>query len=108
MLLTVLDAGDILRLHEAALSILGRTGFHLPHMQALDLFHDAGAEVDRSAQHVKIPADLVRHSLETCGKEFAIYGRDASKCARFGAGARNYNTSAGQALWVDDATGTRR
>jgi trimethylamine--corrinoid protein Co-methyltransferase len=50
----------------------------------------------------------VTHSLEQAGKEFTIYGRDMSNVARFGQGERNYNSIAGEALWVDEIGQERR
>ena len=45
----------------------------------------------------------MQNCLETAGKQFTIYGRDRNRSeAEFGVGNRNYNSSAGQALWVDD------
>ena len=61
----------------------------------------------RVNQRVQIPESVVMRYLETAGKSFTIYGRDRSKKAEFGFGRRNYNSSAGQALWVD-GDGRRR
>lgn len=108
MELTVLSGDSIRKLHEASLEILNSVGVHLPHEQALDLFRDAGAQVDGEKQHVRIPEPVVSRALEACGKQFTIYGRDRSRTAEFGVGKRNYNTTAGEAYWVDDDSGDRR
>jgi trimethylamine--corrinoid protein Co-methyltransferase len=104
----VLGCEEIQQVHEASLEILSTVGVHIPHEQALDLFRDAGAQVDREKQHVKIPEPIVSNALEVCGKQFTIYGRDRLKRAEFGVGKRNYNTTAGQAYWLDDDSGHRR
>jgi trimethylamine--corrinoid protein Co-methyltransferase len=57
---------------------------------------------------VKIPSDLVTRCLKECGKQFTIYGRDRSRRAAFGFGQRNYNSVAGEALWVHDDFTERR
>jgi trimethylamine--corrinoid protein Co-methyltransferase len=93
---------QIQRIHEASLRILERVGIQLPHAEALSRFADAGAQVDRDAQRVRIPPDLVMRSLGQAGKTFAIYGRDPANVASFGTGDRNYNSIAGEALWVDE------
>jgi trimethylamine--corrinoid protein Co-methyltransferase len=101
MRVTLLTEGQIQRLHEASLRILGTVGVHVPHEEMLRLLAEAGAEVDYYTLLAKLPENLVMASLAAAGKRFAIYGRDRSKRAEFGAGKRNYNTTAGQAHWLE-------
>jgi trimethylamine--corrinoid protein Co-methyltransferase len=108
MNLTILSNEQVHRLHEASLQILKTVGVNLPHEKALELFRESGADVDFDVKNVKIPEPVVSHALEVCGKQFTIYGRDRSKTAEFGVGKRNYNTTAGQAFWVDDESENRR
>jgi trimethylamine--corrinoid protein Co-methyltransferase len=105
---SVLTDAQIVRVNEASLAILQRVGVHLPHAEALRLFEEAGATVDHEAQRVRIPADLVRRCVAQAGKEFTLTGRDESRTARFGQGCRNYNSIAGEALWVDELGTPRR
>ena len=102
MKITLFSEAQLQRLHEASIQILEKIGVQLPHEEALRLFADAGAEVDFAAQHVRIPEKVVQECLAMAGKQFTIYGRDRNQRAEFGMGRRNYNSSAGQALWVDD------
>lgn len=104
----VLTSQQIDRIHEASLAVLADVGVHVPHEAMLSLFADMGAEVDRAAQRVKIPADLIMRCLTQCGKRFTIYGRDPARKAEFGMDRRNYNSTAGEALWVDDTFSERR
>ncbi len=106
--MNVLTDGQLRQLHAASLRLLGEVGVHIPHARMLARFKEAGAHVDRDTQIVTIPETIVAHALETCGKTFTIYGRDRSLTAAFGQGTRNYNSTAGQALWVDDDFTTRR
>ena len=108
MLTTVLTAQQIRRLHEASLAILERVGVHVPHDEVLSRFADSGAIVDRDEQLVWIAPDLVMHLLNQAGRRFTIYGRDLSQTAEFGVGKRNYNSIAGEAMWVDVPGGPRR
>jgi len=108
MIARVLSESQIIRAHESSLSILERTGVHIPHQEVLSRFADAGAQVDWAKQIVRIPADLVMHSLDQAGKQFTLYGRDLSRRAEFGVGKRNYNSVAGEAYWVDELHGPRR
>ena len=104
----VLSPEQVERIHRASLEVLSRVGVRVPHVETLDRFADAGAAVDRDAQLVRIPPELVTRSLETAGKAFTIFGRDASRTAAFGQGRRNYNSIAGEAHWVDSPGGPRR
>jgi len=104
----VLAEDQVKRLHEASLEVLNDVGVHVPHEEILGRFADAGANVDRRRQRVKIPPDLVARCLKECGKQFVIYGRDRARKAEFGLGKRNYNSVAGEALWVNDDFTDRR
>ncbi|HPO12488.1 MAG TPA: trimethylamine methyltransferase family protein [Candidatus Hydrogenedentes bacterium] len=108
MKVSVLSDCQIQQLHEASLTILRNVGVHIPHNEALRRFADAGADVDAASQRVRIPEKVISWALETCGKQFTLYGRDHSKRAIFGAGQRNYNTAAGEAFWVEDDSSARR
>lgn len=108
MLCQVLTKSQIERIHQASLTILERTGVHVPHPGTLSRFSDAGAKVDWKNQIVRIGPALVEKSLASAGKQFTLYGRDLTKRAAFGQGTRNYNTIAGEAHWVDQVGGPRR
>lgn len=108
MKLEVLTDKQVQRIHEASISVLEDTGVHLPHAEALQLFEKAGADVDYEHQRVRIPEMIVMEACTAAGKHFAIYGRDRSKQAVFGGGKRNYNSTYGEAFWVDDAFSARR
>jgi trimethylamine--corrinoid protein Co-methyltransferase len=101
MKVSLLSNEQVHKIHAASMEILETIGVHVPHDQMLRLLGDAGARVDKHTQIAKIPETLVVHCLEVAGKEFTIHGRDRSKQAGFGVGKRNYNSSAGQAFWVD-------
>jgi trimethylamine--corrinoid protein Co-methyltransferase len=108
MELKQLSREEMRRIDEASLDVLSTVGVLVPHSETLRRFAEAGAHVDMEKQLVKIPAELVRRSLASAGKEYTLYGRDESKQARFGRGERNYNSSGGQAHWLDDDTKERR
>jgi trimethylamine--corrinoid protein Co-methyltransferase len=108
MRLRVLEDGQIQRIHDASLEILGTIGVRIPHPEVRRLFREAGAAVDDAHEQVRIPEDLVMRSVQSAGKAFTLYGRDRTKQARYGVGARNYNSIAGEALWVDDTCTQRR
>ncbi len=105
---TVLTADQIERIHHASLSILERTGVLIPHPEIVSRFADCGASVQHSTGRVRIPPDLVVRLVAGAGKRFTLYGRDRDRTAILGAGKRNYNSIAGEALWVDEPGGERR
>ncbi len=106
--LRVLDTERIGRLHRASLEVLATIGVRVPHAPVRRLFAEAGARVDDEHGLVLIPEELVERSLRSCGKSFTLYGRDPRRQARFGVGERNYNTIAGEALWLSDDGRERR
>lgn len=108
MITKALSEKQIRRLHEASLAILKRVGVVVPHKDILERFASSGAEVDMIKQLVKIPEELVMRSLDQAGKKFTLYGRDLNQQACFGQGKRNYNSIAGEALWLDEIAGERR
>jgi len=108
MKIEILSKNQIEKIHLASLQILEEVGVVIPHDKVLSLFKNHGATVDLKSNLVKIPPRVVQELLQKAGKKFTIYGRDLSKKAKFGHGTRNYNTSAGQAIWIDDLGGKRR
>jgi trimethylamine--corrinoid protein Co-methyltransferase len=105
---SVLNQEQISRIHGASLEILERVGVHLPHPEVLSRFADSGARVDWSSARVWIPESLVARCLGSAGKSFTLYGRDVAHTAAFGQGQRNYNSVAGEALWVETPGSERR
>lgn len=108
MFVRMLDNEQIRRIHEASLTILDRVGVVAPHEEMLRRFAEAGAAVDFKGQRVRIPPDLVVQLVGGAGKQFTLYGRDLSRKAEFGRGKRNYNSIAGEALWLDNVGANRR
>jgi trimethylamine--corrinoid protein Co-methyltransferase len=108
MKLTVLTEDQVQRLHDGSLHILEKVGVQVPHADVRAKFLEAGASVEEDSERVRIPEALVEQSLARAGKSFTIYGRDRARKAVFGEGKRNYNSIAGEALWIDDESGERR
>ncbi len=108
MIASLFSTAQLMRIHEASLAILERTGVLVPHPEILRRFADSGAMVDFATQRVRIPAELVKRLMGVAGKQFTLYGRDLTKTATFGQGTRNYNSIAGEASWVDAPGEPRR
>jgi trimethylamine--corrinoid protein Co-methyltransferase len=108
MFCKALNEGQIKRIHQASMTLLGQIGVVVPHEDMLSRLEGAGATVDRASQRARIPEELVLRSVKQSGKRFTLYGRDLSKTAAFGVGRRNFNAIAGEASWVDSIGGDRR
>ena len=67
---------QVQRIHEAALSILERTGVSVEEPDALRLFQDAGASVDRDTSRVRIPRSLVEDAVDWTPSRVMLAGRD--------------------------------
>jgi trimethylamine---corrinoid protein Co-methyltransferase len=108
MFTSLLTEEQIRWIHEASLRVLDRIGVEVPHPEVLSRFADSGAVVDPKTKRVRIPADLVSRSLQQAGKQFTLYGRDLTRKVDFGQGKRVYNSTGGQAFWLDGIGGERR
>ncbi len=104
----MLSRDEIDTIHNKSLEILENIGVIIPHEEINSLFEDIGAIVNSQTGLVRIPPHLVNELISKAGKKFTLYGRDLSKKAEFGFGKRNYNTSFGQAHWLDSLEGNRR
>jgi trimethylamine--corrinoid protein Co-methyltransferase len=108
MIAQVLTPQQVARIHDGSLRVLSRIGVEVPHPDLLSRFADLGATVDPELRRVRIPPELVERCIQSCGRQFTLYGRDTERTAPFGVGRRNYNSIAGEAHWVEEAGGPRR
>jgi trimethylamine--corrinoid protein Co-methyltransferase len=71
----VLGAGKLDKIHAAVLDVLQKTGVRFPSPKALDIFAQAGAEVNSATQIVKIQPDLLMKTLSRAPAEFVMGSR---------------------------------
>jgi len=69
-----LTEDQVQRIHEAALSILERTGVQVEEPEALRLFREAGAEV--AGDRVRLPRSLVKDAIDWAPSRVVLAGRD--------------------------------
>jgi trimethylamine--corrinoid protein Co-methyltransferase len=62
--LEILTQDQVRQIHLTALRLLEEVGLWLPNREILELFDDAGAQVDFTAQTVRLPAHLVEACLQ--------------------------------------------
>ena len=108
LVVSLFNEEDLRRIHDAALETLDRVGFDLPHQETRGRLADLGARVEEGGTRIRVSPDVVDRCLAAAGKTFTLYGRDQARVAEFGVGKRNYNSIAGEALWVDVPGGERR
>jgi trimethylamine--corrinoid protein Co-methyltransferase len=96
-----LTGEQVRRIHEAALSVLERTGVQVEEPEALRLFQDAGALVDRDAVRVRLPRALVEDAVDWAPERVVLAGRDPRWDLEL-EGARVHIGTGGAALTVLD------
>jgi trimethylamine--corrinoid protein Co-methyltransferase len=90
---------QVQRIHEAALSILARTGVQVEEPEALRLFQEAGAEV--ATDRVQLPRSLVEDAVDWAPSRVVLAGRDPKWDLEL-EGARVHIGTGGAALTVFD------
>lgn len=65
----ILSENEIEMIHNAALGVLERTGFHLPESECLNRCKNAGAYVDEISGVVKLPVKIVEEMISVMKKE---------------------------------------
>lgn len=71
-----LNQSDVLRIHEASLTVLERTGVQIVESEARRVLETAGAIVDRGIDRVYIPRKLVERAFEVANRHVILYSRD--------------------------------
>lgn len=74
--LNLFGEADLDDLHMATLDVLERAGVSVEAPNAIDIFADGGCRVDRDAQIVKIPPEVVSRALGTAKPQFVLASRD--------------------------------
>ncbi len=72
----VISDMDIQRIHLAALEIMEEVGVKFPSEWALNVFEEAGCEVDRNKMVVKIPSKMVIEYIRKAPSQYLLAGRD--------------------------------
>jgi len=71
-----LSDADVQSVHEAALSVLERTGVQVQESECRQIFERAGARVDKGKDRVYLPRDLVEGMLKSVNRDAVLYSKD--------------------------------
>ena len=67
---------EVLRIHEAALSVLERTGVEVLESECRQILAEAGAQVAAARNRVFIPRRMVEAALKTANRHVVLYSKD--------------------------------
>lgn len=99
--LSVLTPDDVQDIHLATLEVLERTGIFVEGGEALDIFADGGARVDRSSKTVRLPAHVVEDAVRSAPSKIVLCGRDQANDIVLEAGRVGF-TNFGEGVQVID------
>lgn len=105
--LEILSKGEVEEIHGATVELFRRLGVKVWSSDALKLFEDAGADVDKKSMMVKLEEELVRETVGKAPSEFVFYGRDPDYRLHMG-GRKVHFSICGQGVKVEDLDGRVR
>lgn len=74
--LNILSEDELVEIHAGTLEILEQTGLFVEDAEALELFGDHGADVDKANKVVRIPEYLVEEAIRSAPSRVVLAGRD--------------------------------
>lgn len=77
--LNILTQSEIEEIHQRALDVLQQVGCYFDHEEALTIFAENGAVVDRVNKIVKLPRNMVEAALRHCPSSMLLAARDPKK-----------------------------
>ncbi len=86
----VLSAAEIEQIDAASMTVLAETGLKVEFNKALQLFKEAGCQVDEGEKKVLIPEKLVRWAVEQAPSSFTLYGNDPDFTMEIGGDQLNF------------------
>ena len=103
----VLPAEQVERIHQASMQILEEVGIQFLDDEALELWTQAGADVDRASQQVRIDRDLLMSLLAQAPAQFTVRARNPERNLQIGGGYINFAPGAGCPFISDFERGRR-
>ncbi len=103
----VLSDEQLGQIEEASFHILEQTGIEFISREALQMFHDAGAEVDFEGQSVRLHRDLARKLIATAPAQFTMHARNPAHHTIMGGGYMIFSMVSGPGYAYDIKRGRR-
>lgn len=104
--LRVLNDDQLLRIHNATMEVLEKTGIIIKHPEALKLLEDAGACVD--GEKVKIPRSLIEWAVNAAPSTLTIYNQLGEPAIRLNDRNAHYGSGPTTPYTLDVETGEKR
>jgi trimethylamine--corrinoid protein Co-methyltransferase len=99
---------QLLDIHNATLEILEKTGVVFKHSEALKIFEDAGAHVDKKSQKVFVPSYLIEEAIKKAPRRFTWYARNPKKSIKIENGRVHFGPVCTPIFVYDLETNQRR
>jgi trimethylamine---corrinoid protein Co-methyltransferase len=99
--LDIFTDDELSDIHLSTLEVLQRTGVWVEDDEALDIFAGGGAEVDRAARIVRIPAHVVEEAIRCAPPTITLCGRTAANDVVLESGRVGF-TNFGEGIKVTD------
>lgn len=107
--LKILRDRDLEKINQATLTLLEETGVKFPSQKALEIFADAGADVDFDEQIVRLFPDMVMDALDKAPKTYTLASRGGPQLDLKLDGTKTYFSTDGTGTTtIDLETGKRR
>ena len=106
--LDIFTETELRKIHNATLETLTEMGINITNQEALDIFENAGAKVDRSNRRVKIPADIIEEAIQSAPSELLLAGRNPEHDLVLGKSRVNFTTFGPCNKIIDYQTGEYR
>ena len=103
----VLSADAVERIHHASLDVLENLGIDVWCDEAMDIFANAGGDVDRADRHVRLDRGLVEEAVAKAPAEFTLTPRNEAQAITMGGAHINYGLVGGPAYSTNLDRGRR-
>lgn len=105
-MLEILSREQIEQIHGVSIEILEKIGVEFHHEKALEIFREAGAQVNENI--VKIPEYLVKESISKAPRKFIWYARESRNNLEIGGPKVYYSGTYGHTFTLDLRSDERR
>jgi trimethylamine--corrinoid protein Co-methyltransferase len=103
-----LAEAEVRRIHEAALTVLERTGVEVVESECRQILRDAGAQVDAAHNRVFLPRQMVEAALTLANRDVVLYSKDGRTDLHLRGKRVHLGTGGAAVLVLDLETGRAR